>query len=225
MPAPAASPSAFFRPAACGARLHRQRAEGRWRNAALRRRFIGRSDFKKHIFLARLCPEDEREGQTGLGNAGRRVGRRRDVACRIFAEREHGIVHGRHVTGRDQDLGQACIWPAERLRAQVADDVILISAADEPGRPGRMQPHQRVELVLQDHHHVDPAQQLAQHDALVDALAPAQRIARVAHLFPVLEGGALIIAPELGSCVERRPVGERFDEALRFPVRGATHEV
>ena len=41
---------------------------------------------------------------------------------------------------------------------------------DQSGGAGSVQPHQRVEAVLENHHHVDAAQQLAQHDAFVDAL-------------------------------------------------------
>ena len=43
------------------------------------------------------------------------------------------------------------------------------------GGTRRVQAHQRVEPVLEDHHHVHAPQQLAQHDALVDALAAAER--------------------------------------------------
>src|SRR5207249_6136262 len=73
--------------------------------------------------------------------------------------------------------------------------------------------------------HVHPPQELAQHDAFVDALTLAQRIARVGHLFPVLERRAAIIAPELGSRVERRKVDERFSESPRLPVRRAAAQV
>src|SRR5881396_2953804 len=71
-------------------------------------------------------------------------------------------------------------------------------------------------MVLEHDHHVHPPQELAQHDAFVDALTLAQRIARVGHLFPVLERRAAIIAPELGSRVERRKVDERFSESRAF---------
>jgi len=62
-----------------------------------------------------------------------------------------------------------------------------------------VQANERVEMILEHHHHVHAAQQFAQHDALVDALAMPMRIARVAYFFPVLERGALIIAPEFGT--------------------------
>ena len=88
-----------------------------------------------------------------------------------------------------------------------------------------MQADQRVETVLEDHHHVDPAQQFTQHDALVDALAAAQGIAGIAHLFPVLEGRTLIVAPELGPRVERGEIGERLRESPRLPVLGAAAQV
>jgi hypothetical protein len=74
--------------------------------------------------------------------------------------------------------------------------------ADQTGGPWRMQADQRVKLVLQNHHHIYMAQQLAQHDAFVYTLAPAQRIARISNLFPVLKGCALIIAPELRAGIE-----------------------
>ena len=37
-----------------------------------------------------------------------------------------------------------------------------------------MQAHQRVEAILQHHHHVDAAQQFSQHDPFIDTLAPAR---------------------------------------------------
>ena len=46
-----------------------------------------------------------------------------------------------------------------------------------------------------------------------------------ADLLPVLEGGALIVAPEFRARVERRPIGERLGEAARLPVRRAPHQV
>ena len=57
------------------------------------------------------------------------------------------------------------------------------------------------------------------------ALAAAERIARVGDLLPVLERGALIVAPEFGARVERGPIGERLGEAARLPVGGAAHQV
>ena len=62
---------------------------------------------------------------------------------------------------------------------------------------------------------------LAQHDALVDALALAVRIARIGDLLPVLERRALIVAPEFRARVERSPIGQRLGEALGLPVGGA----
>ena len=88
-----------------------------------------------------------------------------------------------------------------------------------------MQPHQRVELVLEDHHHVGAAQQLAQHDALVDALTTPERVARIADLFPVLEGRALVVAPELGTAVEFGEIRQGLFEAFRLPVGGAARQI
>ena len=50
-------------------------------------------------------------------------------------------------------------------------------------------------------------------------------IAGVGDLFPVFEGGALVVAPELGTRIERRPVDQRFGEAPRPPVRGTARQV
>ena len=80
-------------------------------------------------------------------------------------------------------------------------------------------------MILEDHHHVDAAKQLAQHDAFVDALAAIEPIARVGDLFPVLEGGALVVAPELRPRVEPREVGQRLAEAALLPVLGPSCEV
>ena len=88
-----------------------------------------------------------------------------------------------------------------------------------------MQPDQPVEVVLEDHQHVDAAEQLAQHDALVHALAPVQPVARVGDLLPVLEGGALVVAPELRPSVELREVDQRLPEAAGLPIRRPAREV
>ena len=53
-----------------------------------------------------------------------------------------------------------------------------------------MQAHHDIEMILQYHHHVDAAQEFAQHDVLVDALPLAKRVAHVCDFFPVLEGRA-----------------------------------
>jgi hypothetical protein len=51
------------------------------------------------------------------------------------------------------------------------------------------------------------------------------RIAHVGHLFPILEGGALIVAPEFGTRVKHGKIDERFGESPRLPVRGAPCQV
>jgi len=102
---------------------------------------------------------------------------------------------------------------------------VLVGAADLARRPGRVQPDQRVETILEDHHHVDAAEQLAQHDAFVHALAPVEPIPRVGDLFPVLEGGALVVSPELRARVELREVDQRLAEASLLPVLRAPREV
>ena len=88
-----------------------------------------------------------------------------------------------------------------------------------------MQPHQRIEAIFQDHHHVDAAQQFAQHDALIDALPRVERIAQVAYIFPILKGRALIVAPEFRARVQRREIGERFHETARRPVGRAACQI
>jgi len=50
---------------------------------------------------------------------------------------------------------------------------------------------------FQQHHHVDARQELAQHDALVDTVAPTQRVARVGDLSQFLKPARPIVAPEL----------------------------
>ena len=49
-------------------------------------------------------------------------------------------------------------------------------------------------------------QQFAQHDPLIDALAAVEEVAQVGDLLPVLEGSALIVAPELRARIQRRPL-------------------
>ena len=98
-------------------------------------------------------------------------------------------------------------------------------AADLARRQRRVQPYERVEPVLQHDQHVEPAQELAQHDALVDTLAAAEGVARIADLLPVLEGGAAVIAPEFGARVQCREIGQGFGEAARLPVGGAAAEI
>jgi tripartite-type tricarboxylate transporter receptor subunit TctC len=82
-----------------------------------------------------------------------------------------------------------------------------------------MQAHKAIELVLQDHHHIHAAQQLAQHDPLVHALPSVERVARINHLLPVQEGGALVrvavtgarrspLLPEVPTVAETLPVYE-----------------
>ena len=153
----------------------------RRRNAAPRRRLIGRGDPEDDVFLAGLGAEHERERQSRLRDRRGRVGRHRDVALAVCAQREHRIVDGRHVARRARALRSA---PRSARRASRGAGCCgrpgWYGAADLARRERRVQADQRVEAVLQDHHHVDAAQQLAQHDALVDALAPAERIARVA---------------------------------------------
>src|SRR5262249_53883074 len=102
-----------------------------------------------------------------------------------------------YIARGNQHLGQPCIRSRQRLRAQIARDVVLVSMPDETGWPRRVQPHQRIELVFQDHHHVDAPQELTEHDSLVDAPALPKRIARVGYLLPVLERCALVVSPEL----------------------------
>ena len=101
----------------------------------------------------------------------------------------------------------------------------LMGSADLARRPGRVQADQRVETILEDHHHVDSPEQLAQHDALVHALPPAQLVARVRELFPVPEGGALVVAPESRARVELREIDQRLAETARAPVGRAAREV
>ena len=88
-----------------------------------------------------------------------------------------------------------------------------------------MQTDEDVEAVLQQHQHVEAAQEFAQHDALVDTLAPAQRIARVGHLLPILERGTAVVAPEFGAAIERRKIGERLGEAAVPPIGSAPRQV
>ena len=54
---------------------------------------------------------------------------------------------------------------------------------------------------------------------------PPQWIARVGDFLPVLEGGALIVAPEFRSRVKRRKVDERFGITSLLPVARATAEI
>ena len=51
--------------------------------------------------------------------------------------------------------------------------VALVGVADEAGRPRRVQAHERVEAILEEHRHLDAAEQLAQQQPLVHALPPA----------------------------------------------------
>ena len=88
-----------------------------------------------------------------------------------------------------------------------------------------MQPDERVEAVFEDHHHIEAAQQLAQHDTLVDTLAAAERVARIADLFPIPEGGAAVVAPEFGAGIQRREVGERLGRPALAPIGGAAREI
>ncbi len=67
--------------------------------------------------------------------------------------------------------------------------------------------------------------QFAQHDALVDPLAAAQRVARVAHFLPIFECGAAVIAPEFGARVERGEIDEGLGKAALLPIGGAAREV
>ena len=50
-------------------------------------------------------------------------------------------------------------------------------------------------------------------------------IAHVGHLFPILEGGTLIVTPEFGTRVEGGKIDQRFGVSPRLPVRGAACQV
>ena len=54
-----------------------------------------------------------------------------------------------------------------------------------PGTQGECSRTKAVELVLVEHHHVHPAQKLAQHDPLVDPLPPVEPVAHVRQRIPV----------------------------------------
>ena len=56
--------------------------------------------------------------------------------------------------------------------------------------------HPCIEIVFEDHHHVDAPQEPTEHDTLVDALAPAKRIARVGYLPPKFLNAARWSSPQ-----------------------------
>src|SRR5581483_1121340 len=85
--------------------LHLQRPERRGRDAAVGGGFVGAGDAKKHVLLARLGAEHQRERQAGLGDGSGRVRGLRDVARLVFVQREHRVVDGGDVAGGDQDFG------------------------------------------------------------------------------------------------------------------------
>ena len=106
----------------------------------------------------------------------------------------------------------------KRIRDLPVVEVRLRRQADLARRQRRVELDKQVELVVQDHLHQDPPQQLATLDVLGDAFG---RIVQARDLLPVLEGRPLIVAPELRSRVQRRPINERFLEAAICPVLGA----
>ena len=107
----------------------------------------------------------------------------------------------------------------------VVPAVVLVGAANLGRRVGSMQPHQGIQLVLQNYHHIHPPQQLPKHNALIHTLPFAQRVTHIRNFFPVLKGGSLVVAPELGASVEGGPVHQAFSVAQRAPVGGASAKI
>ena|SRR5580704_2710420 len=142
-------PSASFR---------RQGAEGGWGDAAFRGGFVGGGDTQYDVFLAGLGAEDQGERQAWGRQGGLGIGGDRNITRGVGAEGEDRVVDGRDVTRRDQDFGQAGVGAVEGFRAQiVAAAERVVRAADLGRRQRRVQAHERVEAVFEQHHHVEPA--------------------------------------------------------------------
>ena len=88
-----------------------------------------------------------------------------------------------------------------------------------------MEAHNGVEVILIHDFHFHSAQQLSNHDVLVNALPVAERLAHVFHLFPILERGPLIVAPEFRAGIERTEIDQSLDESALFPIGGSPHRV
>ena len=65
-----------------------------------------------------------------------------------------------HVTGGYQHLRKSGIGAVGGFLPDVAAAGALIGSANDCRRIGRVKPHQGVQLVLQDNHHVDPPEKL-----------------------------------------------------------------
>ena len=127
----------------------------------------------------------------------------RNVAGAVRIQREHRIIHGGHVARWDQHLGETRVRTAERFRRKVARNVVLVRIPRSAGRPRRVQPHQCIQLIFQDHHHVGPPQQPRSMTRL-STLGGHRRITRFRDDLPVFEGGALIVTPVFRARIECR---------------------
>jgi hypothetical protein len=180
---------------------------------------------QQYVLLPRLRTEHERERQPGGGQVSAHVGLGLDVPGAVVTEHEHRVVRRADPSCGDEYLCQARVRPRERLRPQVLRGAWLDGVADQARRQRGVQSHEDVEVVLEQHHHVDPTQQLAQQDPLVDPLAVTVGVADIRDLLPVLPPGPLIVAPEGAAGVQLGPVDQGFGEAARGPVRRAPCEV
>src|SRR5215470_9623805 len=96
---------------------------------------------------------------------------------------------------------------------------------DKTRWPRRVQSHQRIELIFQDHHHVNAPQEFSEHDTLVDTLALAERIARIRYLLPVFERCALVVPPKLRAHIELLPIAQPLMKSTDLPVSGTATEI
>ena len=74
---------------------------------------MGRGDFEKYVFFAGLGAKHQRERQAGWWEGRGPLRGDRDVAAGIGAQREERVPGRRHVTGREQHLGQPGVWAIE----------------------------------------------------------------------------------------------------------------
>ena len=151
-------------------------------------------------------------GRPGAGTRRRRVvvRRRRSSSCRRSARRR-----GRRPCGRSRPGISTSVRPRVRAERRSRRASRPRAPAAAPGRSCRAAAacagaRRTSSLFSCMHLHLDAAQQLAQQDALVDALPLVERIADVVDLLPVLERRALVVAPELRAGVEGREVDQRL---------------
>lgn len=139
------------------------------------------------------------------------------VARAIGVGAKHTFKGGGLVTGWNQPLGQAGVRAIPRF-GQPIRGLPRSSAPPSCRAQSRLQAHQRIQTVAHEHHRVDPPQQFTQPDAFVDSLPVIRGMPQVSHVLPVAKGSALIVAPEIRACVQRRDIPHRLGKAASIPV-------